>query len=125
MRISDWSSDVCSSDLPDRRGHRVDLIEKARQHEGWQKTGEQGDLRGQELVAGDRRNQQPLPQRRHHERGRKQYESLQRSAQRHAEHEENRKSTRLNSTHTCATRMPTTTRTKQTSTTTYVLTQQH
>src|SRR3546814_12364386 len=22
MRISDWSSDVCSSDLPDRRAHR-------------------------------------------------------------------------------------------------------
>src|SRR3546814_10357105 len=86
MRISDWSSDVCSSDLPDRRGHRVDLIEKARQHEGRQKTGEQGDLRGQELVAGDRRNQQPLAQRRHHEGGRKQQERRQRSAQRSEEH---------------------------------------
>src|SRR3546814_6387407 len=34
MRISDWSSDVCSSDLERHGG--VEITEVRRQHEGWQ-----------------------------------------------------------------------------------------
>src|SRR3546814_8584642 len=34
MRISDWSSDVCSSDLPDDRGDHPAAVDIADQHHG-------------------------------------------------------------------------------------------
>src|SRR3546814_9077853 len=44
MRISDWSSDVCSSDLDDAIGHQEDCqIERERRIAG--------DVRGQDLTA--------------------------------------------------------------------------
>src|SRR3546814_18755169 len=33
MRISDWSSDVCSSDLPDAKGRAADLWPRGARHE--------------------------------------------------------------------------------------------
>src|SRR3546814_6392426 len=30
MRISDWSSDVCSADLPERLAHRIDIDPRPR-----------------------------------------------------------------------------------------------
>src|SRR3546814_8866750 len=32
MRISDWSSDVCSSDLAQRMAHRPDMLGRTRRH---------------------------------------------------------------------------------------------
>src|SRR3546814_6800923 len=70
MRISDWSSDVCSSDLHDRaryhaEGHRGDgrvRAAKSRDREDHRKIERVGDARAQPRVqhhAGDRREADP------------------------------------------------------------------
>src|SRR3546814_3421408 len=39
MRISDWSSDVCSSDLPERAGGRGPAVAADRWADGWRHAG--------------------------------------------------------------------------------------
>src|SRR3546814_9130348 len=60
MRISDWSSDVCSSDLVDldRRGQEadVDLLSDFRQFGKADQECQRGILYGHDVSAGDPRN---------------------------------------------------------------------
>src|SRR3546814_10274805 len=80
MRISDWSSDVCSSDLLDRRDerdHRPGGAVRNEQRKEMQlvapETDDQNDREGQHRqhagngeVAGDRQRMQAAQRKRHH-----------------------------------------------------------
>src|SRR3546814_5852637 len=91
MRISDWSSDLCSSDLPLARPHRADAMDddRARQPPARQRLGRQRFKRG-------------------FGRARIMFEVEHRHAVVGAENagEGDRKSTRLNSSTYCASSMP-------------------
>src|SRR3546814_2013499 len=98
MRISDWSSDVCSSDLADGKhverarklhhrvmgGERLELVGRGRKG----KAGG-GRCLGGEIFGKARRGVEPRPHR---------SAALRQPT--------DRKSTRLNSSHYCASRMP-------------------
>src|SRR3546814_7804930 len=66
MRISDWSSDVCSSDLPAARFERlVCAVQPCDRRELGQSDGRAHDIRGDEWRAAPRGAADPFPYRRY------------------------------------------------------------
>src|SRR3546814_9511490 len=108
MRISDWSSDVCSSDLEDERDHRQRRAMRHKKREEMQlmppETHDQNDRKTQDRqnagrgeMAGEGEGVNPhKPQRQHAQQIGEQNEHEQRKDLRR---EQDRKSTRLNSNH--------------------------
>src|SRR3546814_9199944 len=105
MRISDWSSDVCSSDLRREPAGGREAVAVAQQDEAHRTSGQEGGagVHREEGVAGagQERHREAVVERlfrrlRIGERAAGAVEGMY----------EDRKSPRLNSSHSCATRMP-------------------
>src|SRR3546814_3684263 len=100
MRISDWSSDVCSSDLPD--GDRV----VAQAHQDLWTGADDGEAA---QVDEEEEGRGVQPAQRAIEREGRQPERQRQALRQHDLKDvagQDRKSTRLNSSHYCASRMP-------------------
>src|SRR3546814_1479514 len=105
MRISDWSSDVCSSDLDESE---IAFAPLQRQRDDRRRcvptTGDALDVAHDHIgLVVATANHQPARAFRHETAQQQNAEAEQRAD---AEADTDRKSTRLNSSHSCATRMP-------------------
>src|SRR3546814_1141992 len=112
MRISDWSSDVCSSDLPEHQQNDADLGELHRQPRVGDEARREGtDKNAREQITRDRRDFEPVRERPHQkgdakprddgsdQRGVMRHGPLRKGRGRGGSTQPDRKSTRLNSSH--------------------------